>query len=266
MIGQEKLLEKINLYNVDTFPRSCLIVGEKGSGKHTLVSYINENIVKFPLYDITATVSAEYIDEIYRNPNPGIYLINLSEMTEKQQNVLLKFVEEPLNNSFIILLSESKNLVLNTIINRCICFEMEAYSKAELGTFLTVEEDKDLILNILRTPGKILSTNINNMKALYELCDKMITKTKYANYANTLTIADKINFKDDYDKFDLDIFFDCLCFTMFNNYLNTGDINTLKLYELTRDQRKILIDKRVNKELFFENFLTKFWKLAKELN
>lgn len=264
MVGQKKLLERINSYNIDTFPRSIIIVGERGSGKHTLVNYIHENLVKFTLYDITENVSNKYIDEIYRNPNPGLYLIDLSKMTEKQQNVLLKFVEEPLNNSFIILLAESKNLVLNTIINRCITFEMEAYSREELSQFLTTEEDKDLILNVLRTPGKILTTNIVNMKELFKLCDTIITKIHLASYQNVLTIANKVNFKDDYDKYDIDIFFDTLLYSMFKLYLDTGDIITYKMYKLTGEQRKTMLDKRINKEQFFENYLTKIWKFARK--
>ena len=31
----------------------------------------------------------------------------------------------------------------------------------------------------------------------------------------------------------------------------------------TREARKKLLDKRLNKELFFENYLTKLWLIAK---
>lgn len=263
MIGQKNLIEKINQYTIDTFPRSVIIIGEKGMGKHTLVDYIKSQIVQLPLIDMTGNISDEYIDEIYRNPNPAIYMIDLSEMTEKSQNVLLKFVEEPLNNSFIIILAENKNVVLNTIINRCISFEMEAYSRAELATFLTSEEDRELILDVLRSPGKIRSTNINNMRELFELCDKVVNKLAAANYSNMLTIANKINFKDDYSKFDIDIFFDTLSFCLLNSYIKEHDNIYFKMYNFTRDARKKLLDKRLNKELFFENYLTKLWLITK---
>ena len=81
IVGQKKLLAKLNNYTVDTFPRSCLIIGEKGSGKHLIASYIQNDIIKFNLIDITSNISDELIDNIYRNPNPAVYLINLSEMT-----------------------------------------------------------------------------------------------------------------------------------------------------------------------------------------
>lgn len=263
MIGQKALLEKINLYTIDTFPRSILITGEKGMGKHTLANYIKDNIIKLPLIDLTTTISDDVIDEIYRNPNPNIYLIDLSLMMEKSQNVLLKFVEEPLNNSFIILLAQDKNFVLNTILNRCISFDLAAYTKGELQSFLSVEEDQELILKILRSPGKILNTNIKNMKDIFDICDKIVTKLNISSYSNMLSIANKINFKDDFSKFDIDIFFDCLIYKLYCAYLETNNLITLKMYNFTIEKRKKLIDKRLNLELFFENYLTQLWKISK---
>ena len=263
MIGQVNLLNKLRSYNIDTFPRTIILAGEKGIGKHTIAAVIRDEIIKLPLLDITSNLSAEYIDEIYRNPNPFIYMIDMSEMTEKSQNVLLKFAEEPLNNAFIILLVENKNLILNTILNRAVTFEFEPYSKEELASFITTEADKELILEILRTPGKILNTNINNIREMFDVCEKIVSKIDVASFPNTLTIASKINFKDDYNKFDLDIFFDILCFSLFSHYLESNNTNILKMYYLTRDQRKKLVDKRLNKELLFENLLTKLWKLSR---
>ena len=49
MIGQKKLLEKLNTYDLDKFPRSLLLLGEKGSGKHLICDYVKTNILKLPL-------------------------------------------------------------------------------------------------------------------------------------------------------------------------------------------------------------------------
>lgn len=260
MVGQKKLLAKINSYTVDTFPRSLLLVGEKGCGKHTLVKYISENIVRFPILDATENISDEYIDAIYRNPNPCIYLIDLNEFTEKEQNILLKFVEEPLLNSFIILLSETKSNILSTILNRCMVLEFEQYSNEELSGFMESGADINLISNVLHTPGKIINTNVNNLLAMQDVCEKITTKLSVANFSNALTIGSKINYKDEYDKFDIEIFFDMLSFTMFNAYLKSNDVKVYKLYLTTLKYRKKLIDKRINKEYFMQNFLTNLWK------
>ena len=263
MIGQNKLLATINTFTIDTFPRSSLLIAEKGMGKHMFTRYISDNILKLPLLDITENISSEVIEQIYRNPNPYVYMINLSDMTEKEQNIMLKFIEEPLNNSFIILLAENQNLVLETIISRCVVFEFENYSKDELKTFISDYDNADLILTVIRTPGKILTTNTQNIKDIIETCEKIVNKLGQASYANALSITNKINFKDSFDKFDFDIFMNSLSYLLFSTYLNTNNKTTLKMYELTRDQRKLLIDKRLNKEIFFNNYITKLWKIAK---
>lgn len=260
IVGQKHLLNKLDKYDINTFPHSVIILGEEGSGKKKIARHISENVVKLPLLDITDNISDEYIDMIYRNPNPSIYLINMSKMMEKEQNILLKFIEEPLKNAFIILLVQNRNNLLNTIANRCVVFEMDPYTKEELSEFVTSEEDKDLILSVLRTPGKILNTNLSNIRAIYDLCDKMVDKMNIANFSNTLTIANKINYKDEYNKFDLAVFFDMLVYVLYNKYLTEKNQKIYNMYQLTVEARKRLIDKRLNKEVFVQNFLTKLWK------
>lgn len=263
MIGQKKLLEKLNIFTIDTFPRSSLLIAEKGMGKHTAIKYINSHILKLPLLDISKTISSELINQIYCNPNPAIYLIDLSEITEKEQNIILKFVEEPLNNTFIILLAENQNMVLETVLNRCILFEFENYSKEELKTFISDTDNTDLILNIIKAPGKILTTNTQNIKDIVETCEKIITRLNKANYANILSITNKINFKDSFDKFDFNLFMDTLNYSLFSTYLKTNNKTILRMCELTREQRKQLVDKRLNKEIFFIRYITKLWKISR---
>lgn len=263
MVGQKALLEKINSYNLDTFPHSVLLVGDRGCGKHLLCSEISK-LLNLDIVDITENISSEYIDNIYRSAIPNIYLIDLSKfLFDKEQNVLLKFVEEPLTNAFIILLAESKKNVLDTIYNRCRVFEFAPYSKEELSQFITDNPDKDLILNVVRTPGQLIDSNISNITEIYQVCDKLATKLSAACLGNTLTIASKINYDDEYDKFDLNIFLDTLIFTLFAKYLELNNKTIYDLYLLTVEQRKRLYDKRVNKSIFMQNYLTKAWKLVR---
>ena len=263
MIGQTNLLKTLSRYNRDTFPRSIILCGEEGSGKHTITNYISQNIIKFEILDITDNISDEYLDQIYRNPNPYIYLIDLNKLTEKSQNIILKFVEEPLNNSFIILLTNTTFNVLNTIINRCVIFNMDNYTDDELKTFIENKENEELILQAVRTPGKILNNDLSNLKDLNDVVDKMVSKLSNASYANTLTIANKINYKDEYNKFDLDIMLNTLSYKLYKTYLEMNNKNMLEMYLLTVNERKKLIDTRLNKELFMQNYLTKLWKLSK---
>lgn len=264
MIGQKRLLNVIDNYTIDTFPRSVILIGDQGCGKHTLVNYISQNILKLPIIDITDNLSNELIDAIYRNPNPNIYIIDLNKLTEKSQNVILKFVEEPLNNSFIMLLCDSKNYILNTVLNRCIIFEFEKYTYDELKTFLPeINLDKNIVINALKTPGKLKAINVNTLNSMVELSLKIIDKLKLSNIGNALTISNNINFKDEYDKFDLNIFLDILSYLMYNRFLTTNDKSVLGMYKKLAEQRKSMLDLRINKRLMFEHLLIDLWKGVK---
>ena len=264
MVGQTKLLEKLNKYNIDNFPRSTMLIGEQGMGKHTLVNYIKDNILHLPIVDITENLNKEYIDLIYLNPNPLIYVIDFTKITEKESNAMLKLIEEPIPTSFLILLVDNRNNVLNTILNRCIIFELEQYNTNDLKEFTKGCKNEDLILNIVKSPGKILGSNLDNyIEDLYNLCNTIVTKINKASYLNTLSITDKINYKDEYNKFDLAVFFDCLSYCYYKDFLDNKNNKSLQLYLLVSENRKKLVDKRLNKELFVSNFLSKLWKAAK---
>ena len=71
---------------------------------------------------------------------PKIYIIDSSTISIKEQNIILKFVEEPLKNSYIIILKNSK--LLPTILNRCQKWKFEAYSKEELLLVLLTEAEE----------------------------------------------------------------------------------------------------------------------------
>lgn len=264
MVGQTQLLNKLNKYTIDTYPHSSIFLGERGSGKHLIVNYLKDNILKLPLVDITGNISDEYIKRIYINPNPSIYLIDTSHMMEKEQNILLKFLEEPLKTAFVILLCENKVNLLDTIKNRAVLFEMDLYTKEELSSFVSSKENVDLITSIIRTPGKIINTNDSNIKDMYDVCLKIVDKIEIANFSNTLTIVNKINYKDQFDKFDIFIFLDMLAYLLFQNYLKTNNKIKYDMYKLTVDSKKCLIDDRINKELFMYNFLTKLWKESRK--
>lgn len=260
LIGQSRILNILNKYTLDTFPKSLLLVGDKGSGKHTLVKYVSDQILKLPVEDITENLNNEYIGEIYRRSNPYIYLIDFSNISEKEQNIILKFIEEPLKNSYIIMIAESTFNLLNTIINRCFTLSLDKYTEEELNQIIAKYElqieHKDLVLKIIKTPGQLINLNLKNILLLHELCEKIIDKIQLANYANTLSISNKINYKDNYDKFDVYLFFDMLIYLSFNKFLINKDIKYFNIYLTTIEYRKKLLDKRINKEYLVQNFLS----------
>ena len=259
MIGQESIKSKLlNFSNVTSLPNSMLFIGDIGCGKHTLASEL-ANHYGLPLLDITTKVSHESIEEIYLSPLHAFYLINVDEISERQQNALLKFVEEPLLNSHIILLTTSKRKTLDTIVNRCVSYEFKPYSKEELTQFIK-EGDVDEILSLCTTPGQIINLNVKALEGIHTLCDKMIKFMGTVNYPNALVIAQKINYKDEYDKYDFNIFLNCYKQHLLNDYLNTNSKLSFDLYNIVVEESKLLEISNINKGYFMECLLTKIWE------
>lgn len=269
MIGQKNLINQFKQYTIDSFPHTCLLLGEKGCGKHTIVSEVIKPVVlnNMPLLDITKQINTEVIGEIYRNPNPSIYLVDINEITEKEQNDLLKLTEEPSANAFIILIAENRNVLLDTILNRCVVFDFEQYTEEELSHFLPAGEDSKLIASIVKTPGKLKSLNLKILPALKELCVKIITRIQDSNYSNALSIADKLNYSDEYDKFDIDMFLDCMHMLLLEYHIKemneARQDKLLSMYFLTLDTKKKLHTTKAKAIYLLQNYITELWKVSR---
>ena len=259
MVGQSKLLNRLDNLTLDNMPRSLLLLGEKGCGKHLYLDLISKKLSLAKL-DITDTLSFDYILEIYSRTTPSIYYIDIDKFTEKKQNVILKLLEEPPVNAYIVLLASDKSLLLGTIINRCIVFEFERYSISELSSFIESGDDKSLICEVLTTPGQILSSNIDNIKALQDLCYKIVDKLEIASYYNSLSIANKFNYKDEYDKFDIKTFFNMMNHVLLERYKESSNDKIITYLKKTVEfKRRFEQDNRLDREKLFENYISEMW-------
>lgn len=262
MVGQERLLTYLDTFTVSTFPKASIFLGSAGSGRHTIITKVATNF-NLSIVDITDKITLELLTEIATTATKIIYLIDLDQITIKEQNMLLKILEDTGFNSYFILYAENTNNILPTVLNRCILFQLEPYTITQLNTFLTAEipaELKSFLFTICNTPGKLISLNFNNLSKIHSLCDTFVNKIYTANYANTLTIKDKINYKDLYDRFDFNLFISSLLQAFYTKYITTGDYKTYYLYCILNTEITKLKDSRLNKENFMIHLLTKLWK------
>jgi hypothetical protein len=95
---------------------------------------------------------------------------------------------------------------------------------------------------------------------LYDLCVKLVTKIGAASYANTMSIYAKINCKEDYSKFDFNLFFNTLEYAAFTDFKNTGSEDSFKVYQITNRFKQARVNKAIVKDAFVLNFLTQLWK------
>lgn len=216
IVGQNSLLTTIDKSTLDTFPHTLLLVGERGSGKHLIVNYIG-NHFGLDVVDLTDNISLETINEISLRSNPYIYLIDGTKLTDKKENVILKFLEEPLKNSFIVIICEATQQLLSTIVNRCRRWDLNKYSKKDLSVFLNDPNDiKSTILldDVATTPGQIIEFQKQDLVSIIQLCNTIIDKIAGANCQNTLTITNKIAFNHEEEKYDLDCFVRCMLYSI----------------------------------------------------
>lgn len=199
---QNHLITKLNRYKTwKDFPVSNLIIGKEGIGKHT---FMNSCLKQYGKDRITTVnlLEIEDILECYDKVDECIYLIDFSKPVsniEKKHNRLLKFIEEPPANCKIFILVNSKNTVLQTIINRCILWEFTNYTLDELDTIVKVEDK--WLADILDTPKLRIETR-NTDRTYFETLQNIITqlfsKGHHATYSNILSI-DKYMGEGQYD-------------------------------------------------------------------
>lgn len=249
-------------YTLDTLPHSIILTGKEGSGKRTLTRYLSDKF-NLNLLDISDVLDDELINNIYRNPSPRLYEIDLRKITDKAQNVLLKLFEEPSANTFIVLIANDTTGILPTILNRGKVFNIGIYDKEYLMKFAKEKEidiPENYFGSIIETPGditRIYSNNVN-LNAIKDLTDKIINKLSIASYPNTLSIIDKLNFKEEYDKIDVDFFLKVLKFDCLDAYIN-GNKKAINLFNIVNNRLLRLNDSRLNKQILVTNMLTELW-------
>lgn len=169
LVGNLKIKESLqNAISEKRLPHALLIEGAKGTGRHTLASYItmatvcsdmappckvcnncklasasnHPDIIVVAPEDGKKNISVAQIrnlrTETFVKPHTSqrkVFVIDFADtLNEQSQNALLKILEEPPEAVSFILIAESKASFLDTIISRCVCLtlstpEFEAASK-----------------------------------------------------------------------------------------------------------------------------------------
>ena len=203
-VGQKSLLRRISGMRMETLPRSLILVGPPGCGKHTLCKLLAS---RFDL-DLRETEERNIetlIDTASTTGLPLLYMVNLDNCSTKEQNSLLKILEEPLSNIFIVCMCSSTNKVLPTLYNRCQCWYFEHYSKQELSLFVKGGEDVDFLTSLFDTPGQIIHWQNHNLRELWNLADTIFEKIGKASISNIITLLNKIDCREKNRCYPLDL-------------------------------------------------------------
>lgn len=253
VIGQEKISKKIQQSTIDTFPRTLMLVGERGAGKYTLCAYACAYL-NLKSEDITDRLSLETIEEISQRVEPQMYIIRINEVSVREENLILKFLEEPTKSAFIVLLADTENGILQTILNRCNIWHLQYYSKSVLETFTTMGADCR-VLDIARTPGMVLQMCSHPFGEMLDLSNKIINKIGGATLPNTLSLTDKMAFKNEKDKYDIDLFIEILVGAVAKHCRDTNDKRLYEAYRITNNLNRDIRVTNADKKALFDKYL-----------
>ena len=258
IIGQEKLINKLNNYNINTLPHALLFIGPKGCGKHLMASYVAEKVA-LDLVSIDDTFSSDDISTFNYKTIKTLYLIDLNNFTEKQQNIFLKTLEDASSTAYFILTATSEAGVLPTILNRCIKYNFEPYTKEQIEQIINTSVN-DLAFKIFQTPGKLLNLTDASFNDIIDLAGKTVLSISRAEYANALVIATKINYKDLYNKIDFDLFLDAVEYLALEDYKNTANEQSFAVFKITNLFKQYATQQRLIKETLMLNYITTLWE------
>ena len=261
MIGQTKLIQAFSKYTITTLPHTVLLVGQYGCGKHMFVKQLAEKF-NLDIVSLDSSITSDELTAYTYSPVAKIYLLDANTISVKQQNKFLKFIEEPHSNSFIIVTAESEALLLPTILNRCLKFNFEPYTLGELKQLPWAPKTADdLVFKLCKTPGQLLDlSDLDKFNALYTFCQSFISKITLANYANFMSIALKINCKDEPTKFDFLSFLKVLSYVAYNYYICDNNELALSIYLLTIKYIPLATNKFLSKESTLIQLLNEIWE------
>ena len=263
VIGQEKLVKALEGYTLETAPKTILFLGQSGCGKSWIANAFAKQL-DLEVVVVQPDSTAEKLIEYYQCPINKMYLIDLKDIVEKDQNKFLKFIEEPSKTMNIILMAESTVGILPTILNRCVKYVFEPYTPAQLKQFdWAVNCSEEIAYEICKTPGQLLELSADNLDQALGLCRAIVSSVDKANYANTLSIITKINLKDDAKKIDFKLFFDLMTYAAFDDYKKNNNELSFKIYLYTIRQQAKALNINVAKEAFLLNYLDNIWRLAR---
>ena len=262
MVGQERLIDEVFSYTIDDLPKTMMFCGPRGCGKHTICKELGAHL-SLRVVDITESVSFESIVSIYKDPTPTLYVLDASKMDDRKQNMVLKFIEEPLDGSFIAVLCNSPYSTLNTVGNRCRKFRFDKYEKSDLLKFAPDDPEAEFIADVCSTPGQVLETTGKQCRETRELAVKFVRSLHMASLPNTLTLLSRFNYNDEYDKIDIGMF---LSTVLDEATVALRSVHSDYLAELVEMTSQALYDMNngpFSKEPLMEAYLIRSWKKSK---
>ena len=132
--------------------------------------------------------------------NKVAVIVNAQTMNDESQNALLKSLEEPSPNSYIIMITNRPKCLLNTIYSRCQVINIPSLQIDDLNEWLInngVSDVNALDFPSFTSPLKILEELENNQHLNFKQFIKIITEFIFNNSDTNSTIKNIISLEID---------------------------------------------------------------------
>ena len=294
----------LRLISIRRLPHAMIIEGNAGTGKRTLSAYIakaalcesdkspccccrschladagtHPDIERIAPEEKKKNISVAQIDRLreiaYFTPHTAFGKVLIIEqadtMNTASQNKLLKVLEEPPENVFFILLTESANSLLNTVVSRCTVFSLyEPEFDEALKVLLDRGADR-------KSASKLLSLNKNNIgKSLEGLgSSKLSLGIEVArDYIDAIDNKDRLSalkagMRLEKNRAEVDIFVKELKYILIEKVKASGGLRATrleytKLYDTLCEVEPLLIT-NINISLFFTALTSRLMILKEE--
>ena len=130
-----------------------------------------------------------------------------------------------------------------------------------MKTFL--ESDNEFILEIAQTPGQVKELSSCSFEGMIELADKIIDKIHIASVSNTLTLSNKVGFKNERGTFDGKLFVEILVSRIRQRWMTVNDVRYVAAYNLTNELKKNISIKNLDYKALFERYLIQLRDIMK---
>lgn len=263
MIGQKHLLKIIEDQIAEgTFPRFSILVGMEGSGRKLMAKHIATKLDAQPVFidgkveqvrQVIKVANAAFIKTLY-------VFVDADKMSANAENALLKFLEEPPNNAYILLTAESEYNLLPTVRSRGMAYYMDLYNPMEIEQYLVSympippdgEAFKKIFKDTCETPGDVQVLAKMNAEDFYKYVNLVVDNIAEVVGANALKIGNKIALKaEESDKYDLKMFFK----VFIDICLKKQDSIHARWVKITNQYLRQLSTKGINKLMLFDSWV-----------
>lgn len=184
IVGHEKQINFLRNLTFDNLHHSWIFYGKKGIGKHsTLVSFLKEKLVKKSNYlesifklECNINTSIEDIRNIIRysnltnaTKNGKIFIIfdDADYLNFQSWNALLKTIEEPPEDTIIILILENLKRTPKTVISRCNLLKFNNLTNQDLENYCK-KNNLTVDINILRENEFIIRGSVERLNIIFK--------------------------------------------------------------------------------------------------